>query len=243
MFNDLQALFTEAEGRLTGFASDPPPFEDDAIGRLQNRFVSRARKLSEDYLNERITLEDWLTGMLAALAALHTAVYLQAHAAPDEMDAQDVEDLANAIDEQSAYMTNWANELRVREQQAAATEDKTGTPLPVRALLLGLATGLAGGIAQALNALIQRATLYAEAARATAWRAITGRVGLTLPAYPGDGSTRCRVRCKCRWDIQRVPGGWDCYWRLGSAEHCVDCERRAAEWSPLRIRGGVAVFG
>lgn len=58
-----------------------------------------------------------------------------------------------------------------------------------------------------------------------------------LPQYPADGGTQCRVNCKCYWDIQPVEGGWNCFWRLGVAEHCPDCVELAGRWNPLFVGG------
>lgn len=49
----------------------------------------------------------------------------------------------------------------------------------------------------------QRAGLYLSAVTSTLQRAATDRLGIPpLPAYPGDGSTQCLVRCKCRWVLE-----------------------------------------
>ena len=59
---------------------------------------------------------------------------------------------------------------------------------------------------------------------------------LKLPAYPGDGSTACRVNCRCSWNIQETEEGWDCYWTLGATERtCSDCEGRSRDWSPYQV--------
>jgi hypothetical protein len=59
---------------------------------------------------------------------------------------------------------------------------------------------------------------------------------LKLPAYPGDGSTACRVNCRCHWDIRPTETGWDCYWMLGATERtCGDCLGRARDWSPYVV--------
>lgn len=62
-----------------------------------------------------------------------------------------------------------------------------------------------------------------------------------LPALPRDGSTQCLTRCNCRWEIieQEGEGNADAYWRLGPSESCQTCLERAAQWSPIRFRGGV----
>lgn len=100
---------------------------------------------------------------------------------------------------------------------------------------------LLSGKAVSEAALRARAELYVEATRASLFEGAGARIGLPrLPAYPGDGTTRCRSRCACSWRVEQVEGdgNWDCYWLLGSFESCEHCPRRAVAWHPLRIRGG-----
>lgn len=68
------------------------------------------------------------------------------------------------------------------------------------------------------------------------WKAYIHDMAINLPAYPGDGSTKCLTNCQCYWEIQQVPGGYDCYWKLGKSERCPDCVQRVTEWNPYRIR-------
>jgi hypothetical protein len=64
-----------------------------------------------------------------------------------------------------------------------------------------------------------------------------GRGMPDLPAYPGDGSTRCHSNCRCHWDVREVEGGWDAHWILDpGAENCPDCQRRSVEWAPYEVR-------
>lgn len=53
-----------------------------------------------------------------------------------------------------------------------------------------------------------------------------------------EGLFAHNTNCKCYWDIhyhRKPTPHWSCYWRLGVAEHCGNCEDHAAEWSPYRI--------
>lgn len=86
----------------------------------------------------------------------------------------------------------------------------------------------------------KRAASYAESIKVPYW---TGRTKvLPLPAMPGEGS-QCLQGCNCQWDVKVVnaeQGDYDCFWRLeAGSDHCQTCLERAAQWSPLRIRGGV----
>ena len=82
-----------------------------------------------------------------------------------------------------------------------------------------------------------RAKLYGGAGNKTFHSALSRAEGWPkLPAMPGDGSSECLGNCKCYWDVERVEGGFNCYWRLTPAEHCSTCLERAATWNPLFIR-------
>lgn len=67
-----------------------------------------------------------------------------------------------------------------------------------------------------------------------------------LPYLPGDRRLACNGYCKCSIHIVRLEGAGDLdvTWVLGDADrHCPDCVRLAAEWTPLRIRGGIVQAG
>lgn len=81
-----------------------------------------------------------------------------------------------------------------------------------------------------------RLKMYINSASEAFWRGFTRGIPIDLPAYPGDGSTRCLVNCQCQWDIQQIENGYNCYWLLGEAEHCEDCVERAGKWNPYKIR-------
>lgn len=83
-----------------------------------------------------------------------------------------------------------------------------------------------------------RAASYADSIQVPYWRGRTRM--LPLPAMPGEGS-QCLTHCRCSWEIVTVDedaNEYNCYWRMGDAEHCQTCTQRAADWAPLRIRDG-----
>jgi hypothetical protein len=62
---------------------------------------------------------------------------------------------------------------------------------------------------------------------------------LILPAYPADGRTRCRARCKCRWLIRETKTAWKAYWMRNSlAESCQDCVERERLYNPYVVSKG-----
>ena len=88
---------------------------------------------------------------------------------------------------------------------------------------------------QALN----RARMYIESATQAFERARAAGLGITLPQYPGDGSTQCRANCRCHWDIKDRKEEWACYWRLGQAEHCPDCLQARDLYNPYIVSKGL----
>lgn len=88
---------------------------------------------------------------------------------------------------------------------------------------------------------VGRAAMYGESLGQVYQRAyIAARGGRDqlpdLPAYPRDGSTVCRVHCRCEWRIKKVSAVYyEATWKLGQAEHCPDCIERAKVWSPISI--------
>ena len=91
-----------------------------------------------------------------------------------------------------------------------------------------------------------RARMYAQALEQVyqrAYMAAAGqKIGLPpLPAYPRDGSTRCRTNCNCYWEgpLEREDENgryYALYWRLRPGESCDDCIRRATvQWNPLKV--------
>lgn len=95
--------------------------------------------------------------------------------------------------------------------------------------------------ALAAGQITTRAKMYVRSAREGFERARAEAIGnIRLPAYPGDGSTRCLTNCKCNWRlVKRIEGGVligvDAFWELSPAEHCEDCLLRASRWSPLFV--------
>jgi hypothetical protein len=83
-----------------------------------------------------------------------------------------------------------------------------------------------------------RAAMYIRSAREAYGRAQARARHIILPAYPGDGGTRCLTNCGCHWEFHRRGKVWDCYWVLGDHEHCVDCLDHAGEWNPYTVEGG-----
>lgn len=89
-----------------------------------------------------------------------------------------------------------------------------------------------------------RSSLYGSASRQTMLAGRYEARGFNpsiLPAIPGDGSSNCRVRCKCHWSFVKTSATtWRISWRLGKADHCETCVNRADRetgWTNLQVVG------
>lgn len=100
---------------------------------------------------------------------------------------------------------------------------------------------VSGLIGAGLSIYLARAQMYGGAMTAMYWQGNTK--GLTLPAYPGDGSSECLSNDHCMWEIKtlnKTNGDYDAFWRLDDTiiDHCQTCLDRSKTWNPLMIRGG-----
>jgi hypothetical protein len=92
------------------------------------------------------------------------------------------------------------------------------------------------GLGQLTQAQIAaRAALYIDSATQAFERAKAASWSLTLPAYPGDGSTLCMANDRCSWVIVEFDDRIEATWTLSPAEHCETCLARARDWAPLVI--------
>ena len=79
-----------------------------------------------------------------------------------------------------------------------------------------------------------RANLYVQSSAQAFEKGRASTHGITLPNYPGDGSTQCLTNCRCMWDYDPNPDGLDVWWVLdAAADHCADCLNREGEYAPL----------
>ncbi len=90
-------------------------------------------------------------------------------------------------------------------------------------------TSEAGDMSDA--AVAARAGLYAGSVKGSYWKSA---IDVSLPAYPGDGSSECLGNCGCAWEQSG-----DAYtWVLGKADNCATCAQRAGEWAPYKGDSG-----
>lgn len=161
----------------------------------------------------RLSVDDWVVRMRAEIKGEYIRQYLQGVGGRDMMRPSDWGRIGGLLQKQYRFLDGFAEDIRQGNVQGGAI----GT----------------------------RASMYSESARQAYERANAVGQGVPLsklPAFPGDGSTICKTRCKCNWvfvpirDETGATIGWECYWNLEpGADHCDTCLGRASSWSPLII--------
>lgn len=221
----MTATPTRLFSRLIGFVTDLfaprslPPAEtvQRQLATLSAQFDANVTRLAQGLKNGTVTLGQFDGAMRSAIRQHHLAAAVIAEGGTANATPQTLALAQQQVNAQLTYFDNWISELR---QQAAA------------------------GKLPSADYLTNRARLYGKAAGETASRAGIQVQGLPmLPFYPKQ-ATRCKVGCKCRWDVRvidAVNGSYDCYWRMGEAEHCPTCKARARLANPLRVRRGQIV--
>jgi hypothetical protein len=157
--------------------------------------------------------------MMGQVKDLHTTAYAIGYSGRwDEIESRDWGAIGATVQRQYRFLRRWRQEI-IRDSVEAFS----------------------------LAQLNDRAQKYGAAASESFEKGYSAEVGMPpniLPAYPGDGTTACMTRCKCRWAINilnKQNQDFDCTWTLGVAEHCETCLERADAWVQLEIRNGVLV--
>lgn len=194
----------------------PSADQKSALADRQKLFNIATGVLNSQYLEGEITLQEWHDLMRQNVKDLHITAYMIGMDGEwSDMTQADWGRVGQVVRGQYGFLAKWAAEL-------------------------------AGG-PPSLKKMDQRAGYYAAAASQSFSRGRATRVGFTpaeLPAHPGDGSSECRVNCKCFWlivTLSKSRGDYNVSWRLGNAEHCRTCRSRARSWRSLKIRAGEMV--
>lgn len=179
--------------------------------KTRDRYTERkaekaeAERLVEQVKGGEITIQSWQDGFRGLVKKVFTNQYTMARGGQKNMGAEDWGSLGGMIKKQYDHAQRFAQ---------------------------GLVEGnLSEGQAK------MRAKMYVQAATQAFERGDAARHGVRaeLPQYPGDGNTVCLTNCQCTWEIKERKDRFDCYWRLGQAEHCPDCIENAGKWKPFVV--------
>lgn len=103
-----------------------------------------------------------------------------------------------------------------------------------RVFLRGFAEDVAAGRLSEAQ-ITARAKLYYGSSVQAFERGRASAFGVSLPAYPADGSTPCKSACRCRWVLVDKGDEIHATWKRQAGEACSGCRNRASAWSPLVI--------
>lgn len=181
----------------------------------QVAFKERMNNLAVALSRGDITLDEWSSTMQEEIRQ-HTLQGRVLAVGKKNLDANDLLEVQRDTEEQLMYFENWRSELAVDYGK----EDFEGFDA---------------------KALARRGRLYANANRKGFEISITQKIGLPrLPVYPTQRSD-CGSLCGCHWAIFPIEprlGHYDCYWGLGDAASCDQCDTRYNVWNPLKVRYG-----
>lgn len=190
------------------------PQKREAFGQYRGRFLERVEDLNRQLKAGDLAPLAWKNEVQQELKTLHVQTYaLGRDGKWDDISQREWGQIGPRLQKQYRFLRNFSNQVR-----SQGTDSFT------------------------LDYLDDRLQKYGAAARQqfeaglVADREINPNI---LPDLPGSGNTSCLARCKCHWAIR--PQGNRVYlasWRLGHAEHCVECRQRASAWVDLEIRRG-----
>lgn len=185
-----------------------------ALAAIETLYNEAADRLNSRLKAGEITVDVWLQEMQSEISSGHVSAYSAGRSgAWSSITFSEWGRLGSRIKKQFQHLKGFAGEIRKKGVDAFTFEK------------LKFRTGLYGSN--------MRESLEAGHMRD---RGIDPSI---LPAIPGDGTTKCLVRCKCRWTVRAA--GRDKFkisWRLGAAEHCRTCLDRARDWVGLDVVKG-----
>lgn len=177
------------------------------ITSLRDEYASEQRQWA-DQAARRLAQRDWTVRrwedeVRVVIKRTYLAEYMLGRGGRNAMTPADYGRVGNLLRDQYQYLRNFALDIQ------------------------------AGKLTEAQIA--ARTQLYHESAIQAFERGKAAAYGdaLALPAYPADGRTACRARCKCRWRITETKTRWRAYWiRNKAAESCAGCVERERIYSP-----------
>jgi hypothetical protein len=189
--------------------------------RLRDQYIDSQQygvsNYSEIYASGDMTREQFIETMRETIRSTYVDEYSLGRGGKYMVTKEEWLEVARDVKGQYRYLNNFANEV-----EAARAAGHPFSP----------------------EYIANRAKMYVDSGTKAFEKASARAMGIplkdangnpSLPAYPGDGQTPCRVNCRCRWDIVETETGWDCTWVLGDAQHCKGCEDNSKDWAPLHI--------
>ena len=191
--------------------------KERAFARIQAIYNARAEALNEQLAAGSISLDTWERSLRDEIKFGHVSTYSAGRSGSwSSISFAEWGRLGQRIRRQYQFLKGFAADIRAKGDEGFTVEY--------------------------LN---NRASLYADNMRESLEAGIARDRGLdpgVLPAMPGDGSTKCLTRCKCRWRIRAAGRDrWLVSWILGRADHCSTCNDRSEDWVNLEVYRGSVV--
>lgn len=210
MPNPIRWLFNAAKQAYQRFRGDKLEATVKVDTSLRDDFQDKSRgwaaDLTDDLYTLLITIQQWQSQFREGLKNQYIAQYVTARGGRENMTQEDWGRLGGLLKNQYTYHNRFAQDI---------IDGK---------MSLGQARFRAGMYQQSSGQAFERA------------KAISLGVPYDqIPAWPRDGQTVCLTQCMCSWRFVRTESGWDCFWELGEADHCVDCLENADKWNPLMV--------
>ena len=172
--------------------------------RVLDAQAVRAGYLVDSLVDGTMTVQAFDRELRARVKRVYVTEYLLGRGGRYAMTADDRQVLGDLVHESSVFVRSFVERVAAGDFTEAEVRSRTR-----------------GHVSAAVKA--------HERAKARSYSA-----DLDLPAYPGDGSTKCVGNCRCRWDVREKDDQWEATWKTkGGAGGCEDCERRGGEWNPF----------
>jgi hypothetical protein len=156
-----------------------------------------------DALEEDGDLEAWQEAMRDLIQETHSAAYMLGRGGINFTQAAERLALAGIVTAQFEYLRQFAADVQAGKVSIADARNRASQYMSSATYAFSL------GFADAYGDELQ------------------------LPAYPGDGGSKCLMNCRCAWDIEEDTKEWRCYWiATGDDEQCTDCDDRAQLYNP-----------
>lgn len=180
------------------------------VAELRNEFAAAQRQWADTAASAMTrgdwTVRRWELEVRDRLKRVYTAEYMLGRGGKNAMTQADYGRVGSMLKEQYDYLRNFALYVQNGEMSEAQIAARTQ--------------------------LYHESSIQAfERGKAAAYS--TDEEDLNLPAYPGDGRTPCRARCKCRWSIRETKKSWKAYWLRSKAESCSGCITRSQLYNPF----------
>lgn len=182
-----------------------------------------------------ITLHEWLKRIAVAVRDTHLGLWLFGSGGYNTMDSTSLVTLSQTLREQYDFLTAFGQAILDGNRPDA----ESGVfPFGRQRQHISMYTPRSlqrQGVINRTTLYVESGTQSGERGKLVSYRRLTDE----LPAYPGDGSQICQMRCRCHWRFNfNTPDAsyYHAFWRLNAlAKHCPTCLSNTAQWNPLTV--------